>query len=131
MLEKNTSCHRDSRLKVYKWERPAISWHNRRYSHVYFIPICTCREKKNQLYFNLVLIYTDNKVKSKEGKRRNGLRHNFSFYQQYQLVIRPLFLFSRREYTISIHLVDNSWDNTQKKNRSSVLRRGAILDSWW
>ena len=88
-------------------------------------------KRKNQLYFNLVLIYTDNKVKSKEGKRRNGLRHNFSFYQQYQLVIRPLFLFSRREYTISIHLVDNSWDNTQKKNRSSVLRRGAILDSWW
>ena len=28
--------------------------------------------KENQLYFNLVLIYTDNKVKSKEGKRRNG-----------------------------------------------------------
>ena len=28
--------------------------------------------KENQLYFNLVLIYTDNKVKPKEGKRRNG-----------------------------------------------------------
>ena len=36
-------------------------------------------KRKNQLYFNLVLIYTDNKVKSKEGKRRNGLRHEFFF----------------------------------------------------
>ena len=57
-------------------------------------------KRKNQLYFNLVLIYTDNKVKSKEGKRRNGLRHNFSFYQQYQLVIRLLFLFSRRDFSL-------------------------------
>ena len=95
----------------------------------YISYLYTLAVKEKQLYFNLVLIYTDNKVKSKEGKRRNGLRHNFSFYQQYQLVIRPPFLFSRREYTISRHLVDNSWDNTQKKNRSSILRRGAILDS--
>ena len=77
---RQTNCHRDSRLKVYKWERPAISWHNRRYSHVYFVPICTCRKKKKQLYFILVLIYTDNKVKSKEGKRRNGLRHEIFLF---------------------------------------------------
>ena len=44
-------------------------------------------KRKNQLYFNLVLIYTDNKVKSKEGKRRNGLRHNFSFYQQNEMLV--------------------------------------------
>ena len=31
-----------------------------------------CHQKKKQLYFNVALIYTDNKVKSKEGKRRNG-----------------------------------------------------------
>ena len=43
--------------------------------------------KENQLYFNLVLIYTNNKIKSKEGKRRNGLRHNFSFYQQNEMVV--------------------------------------------
>ena len=30
-----------------------------------------CHQKKKQLYFNAVLIYTDNKVKLKEGKRRN------------------------------------------------------------
>ena len=35
--------------------------------------------KENQLYFNLVLIYTDNKVKSKEGKRRNGFAIIFLF----------------------------------------------------
>ena len=29
-------------------------------------------KRKKQLYFNVVLIYTNNKVKSKEGKRRNG-----------------------------------------------------------
>ena len=43
--------------------------------------------KEKQLYFNLVLIYTDNKVKSKEGKRRNGLCHNFSFYQQNEMIV--------------------------------------------
>ena len=43
--------------------------------------------KENQLYFNLVLIYTDNKVKSKEGKRRNGLRHNFSFHKHNEMFI--------------------------------------------
>ena len=36
-------------------------------------------KEKNQLYFNLVLIYTDNKVKSKEGKRRNGFAIEFFF----------------------------------------------------
>lgn len=29
-------------------------------------------QKKKQLYFNVVLIYTNNKVKLKEGKRGNG-----------------------------------------------------------
>ena len=29
-------------------------------------------QKEKQLYFNPVLIYTSNKVKLKEGKRRNG-----------------------------------------------------------
>ena len=43
--------------------------------------------KENQLYFNLVLIYTDNKVKSKEGKRRNGLCHNFSFHKHNEMFI--------------------------------------------
>ena len=36
-------------------------------------------EKKKQLYFNVVLTYTDNKVKSKEGKRRNGFAIIFLF----------------------------------------------------
>ena len=88
-------------------------------------------KRKNQLYFNLVLIYTGNKAKLKEGKRRNGFAIIIFFLPAKSKLTSLLFLFSRREYTISIHLVDNSWDNTQKKNRSSVLRRGAILDSWW
>ena len=38
-----------------------------------------CHQKKKQLYFNAVLIYTDNKVKLKEGKRRNGFAIIFLF----------------------------------------------------
>jgi hypothetical protein len=36
-------------------------------------------KRKKQLYFNVVLIYTDNKAKSKEGKRRNGFAIEFFF----------------------------------------------------
>ena len=77
---------------------------------MYLQSLYTCREKKkrlwlhelvptlqskciflafaySRLYFNLVFIYTDNKAKPKEGKRRNGLRHNFSFYQQNEMVV--------------------------------------------
>jgi hypothetical protein len=38
----------------------------------YISYLYTLAVKEKQLYFNLVLIYSDNKVKSKEGKRRNG-----------------------------------------------------------
>ena len=38
-----------------------------------------CSQKKKRLYFNVVLIYTNNKVKSKEGKRRNGFAIEFFF----------------------------------------------------
>ena len=37
------------------------------------------QQKKKQLCFNVVLIYTDNKVKLKEGKRRNGFAIEFFF----------------------------------------------------
>ena len=37
------------------------------------------QKKKKQLYFNAVQIYTNNKVKSKEGKRRNGFAIIFLF----------------------------------------------------
>ncbi len=46
---------------------------------MYLQSLYTCREKKKQLYFNVVLIYTDNKVKLKEGKRRNGFAIEFFF----------------------------------------------------
>ena len=64
-------------------------------------------EKKKQLYFNVVLTYTDNKVKSKEGKRRNGFAIIFLFTSKIKTNFIT-FLFSRKEYTISMHLVDNS-----------------------
>ena len=42
------------------------------------IDLITTRYEE-QLYFNVVLIYTDNKVKPKEGKRRNGFAIIFLF----------------------------------------------------
>lgn len=38
-----------------------------------------CSQNKKRLYFNVVLIYTNNKVKLKEGKRRNGFAIEFFF----------------------------------------------------
>ena len=43
------------------------------------------RQKKKQLYFNVVLIYTNNKEKLKEGKRRKWLCNNFPFIRNLNL----------------------------------------------
>lgn len=40
-------------------------------------------KRKKQLYFNVVLIYTNNKVKLKEGKRRNGFAIIFFLPETY------------------------------------------------
>ena len=50
-------------------------------------------KEKKQLYFNLVLIYTDNKVKSKEGKRSNGFAIIFLFTSNINLWLDYFFSF--------------------------------------
>ena len=55
-------------------------------------------EKKKQLYFNVVLTYTDNKVKSKEGKRRNGFAIIFLFTSKIKTNFITFSLFEERIY---------------------------------
>ena len=55
-------------------------------------------EKKKQLYFNVVFTYTDNKVKSKEGKRRNGFAIIFLFTSKIKTNFITFSLFEERIY---------------------------------
>lgn len=49
------------------------------------------QKRNKQLYFTPVLIYTSNKVKLKEGKKRNGLRYEiFLFTSKNQYVFQYL-----------------------------------------
>ena len=57
--------------------------------------------EKKQLYFNLVLIYTDNKVKSKEGKRRNGFAIIFLFTSKIKTNFITFSLFEERIYYLN------------------------------
>ena len=82
-----------------------------------------------QLYFNPVLIYTDNKAKLKEGKRRNGLCHEiFLFTSKIKTHFITFSLFEERIY----YLNSFSWQQLaiiRKKNRTFVHRkRGELLD---
>ena len=55
-----------------------------------------------QLYFNPVLIYTDNKAKLKEGKRRNGLCHEiFLFTSKIKTHFITFSLFEERIYYLN------------------------------
>ena len=58
-------------------------------------------EKKKQLYFNVVLTYTDNKVKSKEGKRRNGFAIIFLFTTKIKTNFITFSLFEERIYYLN------------------------------
>ena len=82
-----------------------------------------------QLYFNPVLIYTDNKAKLKEGKRRNGLCHNyFLFTSKIKTHFITYSLFEERIYYLNAF----SWQQLaiiRKKNRNFAPRkRGELLD---
>ena len=58
-------------------------------------------EKKKQLYFNVVFTYTDNKVKSKEGKRRNGFAIIFLFTSKIKTNFITFSLFEERIYYLN------------------------------
>ena len=60
-----------------------------------------CHQKKKQLYFNAVLIYTNNKVKSKEGKRRNGFAIIFLFTSKLKTPFITFSLFEERIYYLN------------------------------
>ena len=60
-----------------------------------------CHQKKKQLYFNAVLIYTDNKVKLKEGKRRNGFAIIFLFTSKIKTYYNTFSLFEERIYYLN------------------------------
>ena len=81
-----------------------------------------------QLYFNPVLIYTDNKAKLKEGKRRNGFAIIFLFTSKIKTNFITFSLFEERIYYLNAF----SWQQLaiiRKKNRTFVLRkRGELLD---
>ena len=81
-----------------------------------------------QLYFNPVLIYTDNKAKLKEGKRRNGFAIIFLFTSKIKTYYNTFSLFEERIYYLNAF----SWQQLaiiRQKNRTFVLRkRGELLD---
>lgn len=81
-----------------------------------------------QLYFNPVLIYTDNKAKLKEGKRRNGFAIIFLFTSKIKTNFITFSLFEERIYYLNAF----SWQHLaiiRQKNRTFVLRkRGELLD---
>ena len=81
-----------------------------------------------QLYFNPVLIYTDNKAKLKEGKRRNGFAIIFLFTSKIKTYYNTFSLFEERIYYLNAF----SWQQLAiilQKNRTFVLRkRGELLD---
>ena len=60
-----------------------------------------CHQKKKQLYFNAVLIYTDNKVMLKEGKRRNGFAIIFLFTSKIKTHFITFSLFEERIYYLN------------------------------
>ena len=87
-------------------------------------------KRKNQLYFNLVLIYTVNKVKSKEGKRRNGLCHEiFLFTSKIKTHFITFSLFEERIY----YLIAFSWQQLaiiRNKNCTFAYRKSGELLDW-
>ena len=81
-----------------------------------------------QLYFNPVLIYTDNKAKLKEGKRRNGFAIIFLFTSKIKTNFITFSLFEERIYYLNAF----SWQQLaiiRNKNCTFALRkRGVLLD---
>ena len=103
---------------------------------LWFLEPATARQSKltffaltyPQLYFNPVLIYTNNKVKSKEGKRRNGFAIIFLFTSKIKTYFITFSLFEERIY----YLNSFSWQQLaiiRNKNCTFTLRKsGELLD---
>ena len=108
----------------------------KRKKQLWFLEPATARQSKltffaltyPQLYFNPVLIYTNNKVKSKEGKRRNGFAIIFLFTSKIKTYFITFSLFEERIY----YLNSFSWQQLaiiRQKNRTFAYRkRGELLD---
>ena len=108
----------------------------KRKKQLWFLELATARQSKltyfaltyPQLYFNVVLIYTDNKAKLKEGKRRNGFAIIFLFTSKIKTNFITFSLFEERIYYLNAF----SWQQLaiiRQKNRTFVLRkRGELLD---
>ena len=103
---------------------------------LWFLEPATARQSKltcfaltyPQLYFNPVLIYTNNKVKSKEGKRRNGFAIIFLFTSKIKTYFITFSLFEERIY----YLNSFSWQQLaiirNKKWTFAPRKRGELLD---